>query len=73
MIHQFNGLKIIINDYVDDSIAVPKKRHHRPRIQKKWVKRFGYRTVIRPNIFKMHDHVVMSSRSFEQLRRRLGA
>jgi hypothetical protein len=35
---------LMMVDYVD----VPARTHHRPRIQKKWLKRFGIRTIARP-------------------------
>jgi hypothetical protein len=59
---------VIISEYVDDYKSVPKKRHRRARIQKKWLKRWGFKmVVIRSNIYRMGSSLLMSARTYRRL------
>ena len=59
---------VIISEYVDDYKSVPKKRHRRRRIQKKWLKRWGFKMVlIKTNIYRMGSSLLMSSRTYRNI------
>ncbi len=72
MLGNLSGLRIVISDYVDEIIRTPIKRHRKRRTQKKWSKRFGYKTVTKPNIMQMNDCLIMSPKSYEILKKSVG-
>lgn len=68
------GYEIIINDFLDwdEHISVQAKRHKRKssrRWQKKWLKRFGYKTEVKHHqkILYRNGAAIMSQTSYNQL------
>ncbi|WP_346961277.1 hypothetical protein [Clostridium sp.] len=42
----FNGMQVVENKlFTKGSIQVPKRKHKKKRIQKKWMKKYGYRNI----------------------------
>ena len=45
------GIAIILNENLTEDTAVPARRHKKRRIQKKWLKRYGYRKAPDRNLY----------------------
>ncbi len=60
--------KIRINNYITKQ--VPARHHKKKRIQKKWIKKYGYKTVQDDkNIYFINDEFIMSEAAFKKLKR----
>ena len=60
----FNGfdknVRIVLNPLLTDGYTnEPVRRHKRKRIQKKWIKRYGYKQKASPNIFFTADGIAI--------------
>ena len=54
----FNGLKVVTADYLfETNTSIPKRRHKKKRIQKKYIKKYGYAKKVKYE-FIMHDGVL---------------
>jgi hypothetical protein len=66
----YMGVKIIIDDNVDIYDDVPVRFHKRPRIQKKWRKRFGTkRMLVSSDMYYMPEQqaYIMSRKTYRLL------
>jgi hypothetical protein len=45
----FLGLKIVTSEHCLDYEDIQVKKHKRKRINKKWIKRFGYKIISKPS------------------------
>lgn len=60
--------KIRITNYITKQ--VPARHHKKKRIQKKWIKKYGYKTVQDDkNIYFINDEFLMSEAAFKKLKR----
>ena len=60
----------LVEGYTDE----PARRHKRKRIQKKWLKRYGYKRKIDPNIyFTAEGEAIMHPDTFREFVKALGS
>ena len=70
----YMGMRIVLNDILDEYESVPKRHHKRKRIQKKWNKRFGfYSRFVKSDalVFENDSLIIMSTRNYTALRKQL--
>lgn len=55
-----SGMKLVESTLMVDSITVQARRNHQKRINKKWLKRYGYRiiTIPKTDVYVMNDMIV---------------
>lgn len=65
----FDGLKIVTRDYLFESgISEPKRYHKKKRIQKKYIKKYGYSKKIVYMFLKHEDTLYCHSRLLQRLK-----
>jgi hypothetical protein len=53
------GLKIVENNLLTKGISnEPNKRNKNKRIQKKWIKKYGYKIIPDPKIYYFEDKII---------------
>lgn len=66
----FDGLKIVTLDYLFESgINTPKRYHKKKRIQKKYIKRYGYAKKVTYVFIKHGDTLYCHSRLLDRLKK----
>jgi hypothetical protein len=70
----FNGIPVRVHNFppsVEADLTRPRRTHRKRRIQKKWIKRYGYRTktVDMPS-FMVGGTLYVSHRQFDQLKKK---
>ena len=61
------GMPVITIDYLFEKETIPKKRHKKKRIQKKWIKRYGYTKHIDYKILITDNKIYCHSKAVERL------
>jgi len=62
------GLKIIVNDYLPRTKEVQAKTHKRKRINKKWLKKYGHKTVKSLDAVRIGDTIYCLPEVAEKLK-----
>lgn len=66
----FGGRKIIITDAITKKVR--KRTHKKKRIDKKWLKRYGYKEVQdHSKMYVTDDYIFMSKQNYEKLEKQL--
>ena len=66
----FGGRKIIITDAITKKVR--KRTHKKKRIDKKWLKRYGYKEVQdHSKMYVTDDYIFMSKQNYEKLEKEL--
>jgi hypothetical protein len=66
----FGGRKIIITDAITKKVR--KRTHKKKRIDKKWLKRYGYKEVQdHSKMYVTDDYIFMSKQNYEKLENQL--
>lgn len=58
------GIAIILNESLTEDTRIPARRNKKRRIQKKWLKRYGYRKAPDKNIYYTGDKLIMHPETF---------
>lgn len=66
MKNYFNGLDIVISKNLVTGYE-QKRKHHKRRINKKWLKQYGNKPIYDMNYYLMDGKIYMSPRAFEAL------
>ena len=62
----FNGMPIVITDYITKTVR--KRTHKKKRIDKKWLKKYGYTEVQdESKIYMFDDKLFMSKKCYDKL------
>lgn len=65
-----NGKRIIITDMITKDVQA--RKHRKKRINKKWLKRYGYKIVPDDKkIYATKDAIFMTKRCFQRLKRQI--
>ena len=62
-----SGMPVITIDYLFEKETIPKKRHKKKRVQKKWIKRYGYTKHIDYKILITDNKIYCHSKAVERL------
>lgn len=65
----YNGMAVIENSHLTDKVQ--SKRHHKKRINKKWLKRYGYKYVPSKKIFFFNNQFIMHPTLIKQLKNKI--
>ena len=64
----FNGMPIIINNYITKSVRC--RKHKKRRIDKKWLKKYGYKEVQDDTkMYVFEGKILMSQKCFDKLKK----
>ena len=62
----FNGMPIVITDHITKTVR--KRTHKKKRIDKKWLKKYGYKEVQdESKIYMFDDKLFMSKKCYDKL------
>ena len=62
-----SGMPVIVTDYLFEKETIPKKRHKKKRIQKKWIKKYGYTKHINYRVLIMDNKMYCHSKAIKRL------
>lgn len=66
----FLGMRIIVTDFITKTVRV--RTHKKKRIDKKWLKRYGYKCVQdHSKIYQSGDILFMSQKNYDRLKAEL--
>ena len=62
----YNGYEVIISNILCN--RVQKRKHHKYRINKKWLKIYGYNLVSDGKIFMIEDKIIMAQDTWDKIK-----
>ena len=62
-----SGIPVIVTDYLFEKETIPKKRHKKKRIQKKWIKKYGYTKHVDYRVLIMDNKIYCHSKTVKRL------
>lgn len=69
MVRLTNGLDIVITDYITKTVRA--RKHKKRRIDKKWLKRYGYKEVLDDEtVYHMDKVLYMTSGCYEKFKKK---
>ena len=64
-----NGLKVRIDSNIGVTGLLPARTHKRKRINKKWLKRYGYKPQYKYACVVMNEYIIMNPYTFKMLKK----
>ena len=64
-----SGMAVIVKDDLFEKETIPKKRHRKKRIQKKWIKKYGYTKHIDYRVLIMDNKIYCHSKAIKRLQK----
>lgn len=61
-----NGREVIISNILCNRVQL--RKHHKRRINKKWLKRYGYKLVSDGKIFVVGDKIMMAQDTWDKIK-----
>ena len=69
--YMYNGLDIVISKNLINNYE-QRRKHHKKRINKKWLKQYGNKPIYDMNYYIMGDKIYMSPKGFDKFKNALG-
>lgn len=61
-----NGKKVIISSYITKEVQC--RKHKKKRINKKWLKKYGYKRIPDDNtMYMINDAIIMTQKCFDKI------